>query len=174
MTRRSCACSRSAPAHRAARDPHRQVVAGAATARPSAPPPNRPRPPTSARSPTGRRPRPKERAPARHRGAHLVARQAGSSAAERSPKSCALARRRRRPRSNSPKSGEVRPDRLDFHASAGAVATGRAPLRWVVRGTASELANTRSCLAGLNQAAPSGGSRNASRARGCARVTPHT
>ena len=48
-------------------------------AMPSAMPPSRPRRPTGARSPTGTRPRPRRRrrAPARHRGAHLMARQAG-------------------------------------------------------------------------------------------------
>ncbi len=57
--------------------PHRDLRDPPADARrPSASSPSRPRPPIGAASATGRPPRRRERAPARHRGAHLVGRQA--------------------------------------------------------------------------------------------------
>ena len=54
-------------------------------ARPSASSLSRPRPPTGARSVTGMRPRQRERAPARHRGAHLMGRQAAKQRGRSKP-----------------------------------------------------------------------------------------
>ena len=52
---------------------------------PSARSRHKPRPPTGARSPTGSEPKRRGRAPARHRGAHLVARQAGKQRGRTKP-----------------------------------------------------------------------------------------
>lgn len=78
--------SRSAPALRAARASAPASGSPASgCARPSVRRPSRPRPPIGAPSPTGRRPRPRKRTPARHRGAYLVARQAGKQRGRTKP-----------------------------------------------------------------------------------------
>ena len=84
---RSSACSSSAPApkRRGRGRPDGPAQRGRGCARPSASSLGRPRPPTGARSATGRRPRQRERAPARHRGAHLVGRQAAKQRGRSKP-----------------------------------------------------------------------------------------
>ena len=86
LTRKSSAGSSLPPVPQQARDEERPD--GRETrrcARPSASSLGRPRPPTDAASATGRRPRQRERAPARHRGAHLVGRQAAKQRGRSKP-----------------------------------------------------------------------------------------
>jgi transposase len=86
LTAKSCACSRSAPEQGHSRAPRRGPLRpGRGCAPRSANSPPKPRLPTSARSATGMRPRRRERAPARQRGAHLVGRQAAKQRGRSKP-----------------------------------------------------------------------------------------